>query len=368
VNKIGVRRHLLIMIPTLNAGGAERVIVTLLKYLDREKFRISLAVIDTEKAAFLGDVPKDIQVFNLRTKRVRNSLPKMLRLIWNLRPDVLLSTLPDLNIALSFARPLLPPMTRYVARETIVLSEHLRTNPNKKLRSWAYRTLYRRFDSIICQSADMREDLSANFSIPTQKLAVVNNPVDIDRIKELAAHPVENHFGTTKDTLNIVAVGRLDWQKGFDLLIEAIAMSGLKQLRALVLGEGPLRESLEQEARSKGVDEQIRFIGLQKNPYAYMARADAFVLCSRFEGFPNVMLEALASGAHVIATPAPGGVIEIANSTGRVQIASSVSAEALSTELKRFAERGPDPGPANLERFRAGEITKEYERILLGNV
>ena len=152
-------------------------------------------------------------------------------------------------------------------------------------------------------------------------------------------------------------------QKGFDLLIDAVAMSGLKQLQVTILGEGSLRASLEDYARLKGVDRQVRLLGFQNNPYAFMARADAFVLSSRYEGFPNVMLEALACGTHVIAVPAPGGTIEIARSAGGVQLASSISAEALSAELVKFAAN-PIKSEASLHQYSVATITREYETIL----
>ncbi len=98
-----------------------------------------------------------------------------------------------------------------------------------------------------------------------------------------------------------------------------------------------------------------------------MARADAFVLCSRYEGFPNVMLEALACGTPVITLPAPGGVAEIANSAGGVQVASAVSAEALSTELKRFAHERLTYAPSSVGQFRVEKISELYSNSLLGN-
>jgi glycosyltransferase involved in cell wall biosynthesis len=231
---------------------------------------------------------------------------------------------------------------------------------------WAYRKFCKRLDIIICQSSYMRDDLNANFAIPIDKLAVINNPIEAERVLQMASYPAEGRYGKDRNAIHLLAVGRLVAEKGFDLLIEAIALAGLKQLRVLVLGDGPLHKNLEAYAWSKGVQQQIRFAGFQKNPYAFMSRADALVLCSRYEGFPNVILEALACGTHVIATPAPGGIHEIASATGGVQLASAVSAEALCTELKRFVEARPTFVNAKLDLFQASKIVKDYERVLLG--
>ncbi len=365
------RRRILFLIPTLAAGGAERVIVTLLNHLDRRKFQLTLAVLDTRRAAFFEELPSDIAFLDLQSSRVRYALPKIIRLIWQRRPDVVFSTLGHLNLALSIVKPLLPRRTRYVARETVTVSEDLRTFKRAKLWGWAYRNFYPRFNYIICQSADMRDDLATNYRMPLSKLALINNPVDMERISLLAASPLDTGFDCdphfeSEDAIHLAAAGRLVEQKGFDLLIEAVALSGLKQLRVTVLGEGPLRASLEQLAHEKKVRHQFRFVGLQKNPYAFMARADAFVLCSRYEGFPNVMLEALACGTYVIATPAPGGTAEIARSANGVSLASAISAEALSAELQRFAANRPTTEHITLERYEAAKIVKEYESVFMG--
>jgi len=274
-----------------------------------------------------------------------------------------------LNIALAAAIPLLPQKTRYVARETFIVSEQIRSSAFWASWGWAYRYLYPRFDQIICQSAYMRDDLAANFFIPASKLTVINNPLDIDRIKNLAQQPLKLPLPNTLERqstgiVKLVAAGRLSREKGFDILIEAIALSSLRQLSVTILGRGPLLETLQALARSKGVEHQVRFIGFQENPYAFMARADAFVLCSRHEGFPNVVLEALACGTPIIATPAPGGVKEIAHATGGVQLASAVSGEALSNELRRFVETGPTGKIVTLHKFSLVKILEEYSAVL----
>src|SRR5438874_636849 len=101
------------MIPTLAGGGSERVLVTLLRHLDRTLFIPTLVVIDTRNAVFLNDVPSDVTLIDLGCTRVRYALPKLLRLIWRRRPDVVLSTLGQLNLALAILRPLLPNRVRY---------------------------------------------------------------------------------------------------------------------------------------------------------------------------------------------------------------------------------------------------------------
>ena len=361
------RRQLLFLIPTLDGGGAQRVVVTLLQHLDRKKFRMTIAAVTTDGAVFLDDLPPDVELIDLGCTRVRHSLVKLVRLIWRLRPDVVFSTLGHLNLALAALRPLLPGKTRYIARETIVVSELLKSLGQSGGWPWAYRTLYPRLDTVVCQSMDMRNDLVDEFGFPAARAIVIHNPVDLERIRSLARQPLANTLEhecavSGPGLVHFVAAGRLVAQKGFDLLIEALAHCADPRMRVTILGEGSLQKSLEQLATDKGVARQVRFVGFQRNPYAFFARADAFVLSSRFEGFPNVVLEALACGTPVIATPAPGGVAEIIGSITGCSLAAEISAAALARELVRFSKGTRMPDDVVLP-YEVGTIVRRYEAV-----
>lgn len=367
------RRQIIFLIPSLRGGGAERVIVTLLRHLDRAKFRLVLAVVDLREAAYQEDVPEDVELIDLGCSRVRYSLPKIVWIIWHRRPEVVFSTLGHLNLALAIIRPLLPDSTRYVARETCVISEIIRDYRRPSIWKWAYRSFYGRFDTVICQSRDMWADFVGNFGFPQEKTAVINNPVEAQYIRQLSTEAqvtgfIQKNKEDADDLVHILAVGRLVPQKGFDLLIEALALCGDQRLRLTLLGEGPMREELVALAHSKGVIGQVRFVGFQKNPYPFFAQADAFVLSSRFEGFPNVVLEALAFGTPVIATPAPGGVKEIAELSGGIKVVSAVSAEALSDALLQFVREGSGKPPITLEPFLIHKIISKYQNVLIDGV
>jgi glycosyltransferase involved in cell wall biosynthesis len=362
------RCRMLFLIPSLRGGGAERVIVTLLRHLDRSKFQLSLAVVDMREAVYEADVPEDVELISLGCSRVRYALPRITWLIWRRRPDVVFSTLGHLNLALSIIRPLLPDRVRYVARETVVVSEVL-PSYRPDLWRWVYRRFYRRFDKVICQSQDMRDDLVRNFELPPHKAVIIHNPVDVERIQRLAADRTQpglknstvNDGGTP--LIHLVAAGRLVWQKGFDLLIEALALYNNSQLHITILGEGPLRNDLERLAQEKGVAQQVRFAGFQKNPYPFFAQADAFVLASRFEGFPNVVLEALACGTPVIAMPAPGGIKEILEHLDGCMVAENVTAQGLARAISGMSY-GKRISAGAVESYAVGKIVSRYEQAL----
>ena len=363
------RRHVLFLIPTLTGGGAERVIVTLLRHLDRSKFRLVLVVVNMRDAAYRADVPEDVELIDLKYSRVRYAVPKIMRLIWQTRPDVVFSTLGHLNLALAMIRPLLPNRVRYIGRETCVVSENLKECTQPRVWGWAYRRLYPRFDIVVCQSLDMRDDLIGHFAFPPHKAVVIHNPVDVERIRRLATEVnlTSNECAASNADIapQLVAAGRLSHQKGFDLLIEALALCNGARPRLTLLGEGPLRTDLEQLAKHRGVAHRVRFVGFQENPYPFFAQADAFVLSSRYEGFPNVMLEALACGTPVIATPAPGGVSEIAELAGGVVLAPAVDAGSLSVAIERFFGGETRTAPISLIPFHVDKIVEQYQKLLI---
>lgn len=175
---------------------------------------------------------------------------------------------------------------------------------------------------------------------------MIPNAVDTRFVSGRAGAPVPHPWLTDdRDTPVVLAAGRLAEQKGFDTLLKAFAQA--KQnlaLRLIILGEGKLREELEALARQLGVSDDVSLPGFVDNPYAFMSRADLFVLSSRFEGSPNVMLEALACDCQVVSTDCPSGPREILAGVdwGRLVPVDDVS--ALSASIENALAHPLEPG------------------------
>jgi glycosyltransferase involved in cell wall biosynthesis len=360
------RTRSLFLLPSLTGGGAERVVATLLRAIDRERFDPLLVVVDGRDTTWRAELPEDVPVRDLGCRRVRDALPRLVSLIRRERPDVVFSTLSHLNLALALVRPLLPAATRCIARESIVLGESVDRMRWPALGRVAYRRLYPRFDAIVCQSEDMRRDLVERFGIPPAMTTTIHNPVDAERIRALVDHASRP---VTRDPtrIELVAAGRLVPQKGFDVLLEALALAGDPRMHLTLLGDGPLRAALEARAGELGIAARVRFAGFDPRPWPAFARADAFVLSSRYEGFPNAVLEALACGTPVIAVPAPGGIDEIAAATGGVRLAVDLSAGALARALRDFAAVPGERVRIDLDAFRLARIVGRYEALLAGD-
>jgi glycosyltransferase involved in cell wall biosynthesis len=153
-------------------------------------------------------------------------------------------------------------------------------------------------------------------------------------------------------------------EKGFDLLLEALALLNEPGLGLAILGAGALEAELRAQAGRIGLSGRVHFAGYQTNPYAWIARADAFVLSSRHEGFPNVVIEALACNRPVIATPAQGGTLEILRHYPAV-VAREVSAPALADAIRTWLEQYKGEAlAADVSRYSPDAIAAAYAEIL----
>jgi glycosyltransferase involved in cell wall biosynthesis len=375
-SRVATRRkpHVLFVLPNLQGGGAERVILTLLRHLDKNQFAVTLAVIDGRDSVFEGDLPDTVEFIDLKCTRVRYSISALIRLIWKRRPDVVFSVLGHLNLMLAVIKPFLPRSTKLISRETVVVSATLVGNYFSGAWRLAYRLFLPRCDAIVCQSHDMQNGLISDVGLSNDNLVVVQNPVDVERIGKLsrAAIPSALVGASSDDTstrIQLVAAGRLVWQKGFDLLIEALAILGNPRFHVTIIGQGPLREELDRLAVKFGVASQVSLIGFQKNPYPFFKSADAFVLSSRFEGMPNVILEALACGTGVIAMPAPGGINEMLEGRPRCVVAKSVSARGLAEALEGYDfSMSRDRTPFQLDDYSVENVCARYGEVILSVV
>ena len=293
-----------LVLPSFAGGGAERVGLSLIAGVTREAAAVT--VLDGRGPLRpLG--PKGVQVHDLGRPRLRQAWPRLLRWLRTSRPAVVLSTFGHVNLALLAMRPLLPRGTRLVIREANTPSLSLKRGraPAPALMRLGYRLLYPTADLVLCQHRAMAKEMTTHFGVAAERVAVLPNPVDSARLRALVP---EREPGPGR---RFVAAGSLTHQKGFDRLIDVFATVGADD-RLWLFGDGPDRAALEDRARACGAADRIRFAGFQSVPWPFFAGADAMLVPSRWEGLPNVALEALACGTKVIATPESGGIAEVA--------------------------------------------------------
>ena len=347
----------------MRGGGAERVITTLLNHLDLERFEPILCLLQKE-GPYLEELRSGIQIIDLQAPRVRYAIKKLIHVIRTVKPHIVFSTLGHLNLAISVFRFFLPRHIVFVARESNTVSLQNKSEKFSFIYDLLYRIFYSRFDLIIAQSSYMKQDLIDNFKMPFEKIKVIYNPVDIQSIQEKIVHNPDT--ASDKPTrINLLAVGRFSEQKGFDLLLKSLSLVQA-DVHLNILGDGPLRSELQQQIKTLGLESKVSMLGFQKNPYQYMVDSDYFILSSRYEGFPNVVLEAHVCGLPTIVFDCPGGTSEIIVDNINGILVGCQDVEALA----KIIDQRPQFDSKLLfdsvaSRFDANRIIQEYEKTFI---
>jgi glycosyltransferase involved in cell wall biosynthesis len=234
-------------------------------------------------------------------------------------------------------RPFFPAETHVLVRQNGTVSAALAFPGLPIYTGLLYRLLYRRADRIICQTPAMAEDLATELGLPRPKLVVLPNPVDLDAIRAamLNSPRLPSSPNSISAGPHLLAVGRLSREKGFDLLLEAFSAvrERFPSATLTIAGTGPQEAELKAIAFTLGLGEAVCFAGYAAQPAAYFSAATAFVLSSRHEGLPNVLLEAAAGGLPIVALPSSQGVVELVRNQPGVWLAAEISAEALAATL-----------------------------------
>lgn len=295
-------KKIFVLVPSLCIGGQERQAILLAEQLRK--------IADCRIVVFFNTAPcysTDMEVVNLHLPPCRGKAGKAIQQIRRALRLTRLKRKYGTDLVISYG-------------DTANLTNILSKGPGERVVSlrisWSAeysaikKYIYKKSSRILCQTVAMREILLRNYKNVTQKTDVFYNIFDMEGIEKKACEPCELEFG---EVFNIISVGRLEKQKGFRHLIAAFAHMNhrIPNVKLIILGEGSERKNLEALAKCLGLEENIFFAGSVPNPYQYMKNADLFVSSSCAEGFPNVLVEAMACGLPVIATDCETGPREI---------------------------------------------------------
>jgi glycosyltransferase involved in cell wall biosynthesis len=303
-----------IFLPSLNGGGAERVMVTLANGFAARGYAVDL-VLATAQGPYLKDVRPEVRVVDLRAGRVIKALLPLARYLRRERPAAMLSAMSHANVVAVLAHRLSGSRCRLMVSERTTISAEVH-----RAHGWSARLvyalvprLYRWADGITVVSQAAARDLEQFARLPTGSVQAIYNPFDLDRIAQLAQAEPPHPWLAPGQRPVVLGIGRLTEEKDFPTLIRAFAQCQSRgKARLLIFGEGPLRASLQAEATACGLTEDdFQMPGFVDNPYAFLARASLFVLSSRWEGLPGVLIEAMACGTPVVSTDCPSGPGEI---------------------------------------------------------
>ena len=365
--------RVLLVLGSLDGGGAERVAVNLLNRCDDRIVDIRLGLLRPIGAYLAGVDPRRVTGPPLRARGLAASamaLFDVARMIAATAPQVVMSFGMGVNLATRLALTGARPRPRWICREdsnTDAEIDNLATsNAARALIRPAIRRLYGSADCILAVSNDLGSKLARQ--APGAPTRVIHNPIDVAAIEAMAGAPL----AAAPKRPFMVAAGRLVAQKGFDLLIAAFAASAqARDMDLVILGEGPLEGELKRQAQALDVGDRVAFPGFQANPWAWFSRAALFVLSSRWEGFGNVVAEAMACGAPVLASDCDFGPREQITHQVNGWIVAAHSAAALSAGMDALIA-DPDlraglaaRGHHRARDFDVDKIVEPYTRLFL---
>ena len=305
-----------ILIYSLSGGGAERVVSYLVSYCIKNNIDVHLILMNS---SIKYDIPEHTQIHYIeKSNPTESGIIKALKIPFLAMKYAKLVKSLQLTHSLSFLTR--PSFVNVLSRKFTKYDYKVITNErafpslqysykgfqstfNKKM----IRALYKKSDMVISNSFGNAGDLVNNFEVPSQKMQVIHNPIDLEKIKAIS--PIEGFFDASK--FNMVTLGRLDIGKNHIMLIKALHKLQNPQLKLYILGSGDMQEELENLINKLDVNAQVKLVGFDPNPYKYLKAADLFVFGSNHEGFPNVLLEAMACGLPILSTNCQSGPSEI---------------------------------------------------------
>lgn len=308
-----MEKNIAILIPKLTGGGAEKVAANLSLALSK-KYSCHLIVYNNNlityeysgKLISLNDERKNDFLGKIFALIKRVKAVKKIKKTYRIETTVSLTENPNfVNIFSKTKDKVIISVRIYKS----LSSNHLYGKLNKLF----MKVLYNKADCVVAVSELIKEDLIKHFHVRRDKIKVIYNFYDIDRIIELGLEPIEDEYVDFFKGTIITNMGRLEHQKGQAHLIKAFSKvkQYLPDAKLLIIGQGAMEKQLKRLSELLGIADDVKFIGYTKNPYKYIKRSKLFVLTSLYEGFPNALCEAMACGVPVISTDCKSGPREI---------------------------------------------------------
>lgn len=359
--------HIGLFVPNLGSGGSEKVTLTLSGALHRAGHQVSLVAASCE-GPLAEAVPAGIELVGLGRRRVRSAVAPLSKWLKRTQPAVLISSQVHSNVVAFLAHRLARSSARLIVREDSTPTRNIgrMREPARSITRALMSIAYRGADTVVAVSSAAAADLQNFLPVRLERLAIVYNPVISANIAALANEEVTHAWFTERAPV-ILSVGRLSEEKDHSILIRALAtMRAHADARLLILGEGPLRADLERLVASLGLRGRVSMPGFVANPYPYMSKADLFVLSSRFEGLPGVLIEALACGCRVVSTDCPSGPREILKqgALGMLVPVGDVTAMSLAMEASLSSSRGAAISAGDLEPYREQHSVAKYLELI----
>ncbi len=358
-----------ILVSSLAGGGAQRAMVMLARGLAERGLPVDLVAFRGE-GPFAREIPESVRRVDLASRRVLTGIPSLVAYLRRERPRALISALDYVNIAAVVARGLARTGTPVIVTEQntpSVLAEHT-DDPSSRWVTSLIPRFYPRADRIIAVSEGVKKDLTGPYGIDPSQIDVIVHAVIGEGLEAEARAPVDDPWFDEGAPPVVVAVGRLSRQKDYPTMLQAFAaVRRTREVRLLILGEGPFRAEIESLVRELGLASDVRLPGFVENPYAILSRASLFALSSTCEGLPTVMIEALRCGAPIVSTDCPSGPREILEDGRYGRLVDVGDTAGLAAAMAAALDEGRTPPPREAWLpYTVGVVAERYHALLDG--
>lgn len=298
-----------------------------------------------DAGALQGELPEGVRFRALRSTRVAASVVPLARHLRSAQPDVIVATLPHVNVAVAAASWLARSPARLVLREANdPVAEHGFDGPTGPLRAWATRRAYARAAALVALTAGNADALVAHLGVPRERVCVIPNPAPPPPRVPAPSDPTVDG-ALPEGSPRLLCLARLSRQKDHVTLLDAFERVLQCHPAAVLalLGDGPERAALTARVEALGIAGRVHLVGTVVDTDPWWRWADLLVLASRWEGFPNVLLEALQRGVPIVATDCPTGPSEVLDGGRYGGLVPVGDAGALATGIERALAASPSP-------------------------
>ncbi len=388
-------KHIAILAGSLEGGGAEKALLRLAKAFSNKGCRIDFLIFSKDPRSYnlsnnirvIAVDPSPLSVLfkyliqlPLKTsiivfialiykkrKKLR-SLPNIINYLTTNSPDVFISSITAHDFIAMWAKYILKGKTQFVIRLANSV-EWSKSSKDFLERQYQYliRHWYPKADKIISVSQGLADEIAELSGVPDSDIHTINNPVDNRRINELASQEINDPWFKDDGPPIIISTARLHPQKDYPTLIKAFWILKEKiDARLLILGEGSEHDKIVKMIEAYGLQNYVRLLGYQKNPHAYVARADVFVLSSLWEGFSNSLIEALSCGTKIVSTNCKHGTKEILDSGKYGNIVPVGDPEALAESIYNCLQDKVDTSllKKQAKNFDISVIANRYLKVI----
>lgn len=359
-------------IPDLTVGGAEQVTVTIVNGLAARGYTVELLLsrFEGELESELSDQVEVVELSPARTSvfGVAAHLPALAAYLRRRKPAALFPQLEHPSVVVLTLNRFLDVDSEVIPTHHSAFGKSVDQTAKDRIVGELVPRLYPASDRIVAVSGGVADSIVDQTPVERTGVSVLHNPVDVELVRERASERVDHEWIEDDDTDVVLFVGRHADQKNLETWLRAFERIHDRDpaVRGVVAGTGPASDDLQELAETLGLSDVVSFPGYVDNPYRFMAQADAFLLSSRYEGLPTVLIEALAVGCPVVSTDCPSGPREILADGAYGRLVPVGDVQGLADAVTGTLVTPPDPATlrARADDFAPDTVFDEYERFI----